>query len=380
MSRILFIGHDANRSGAPIILLHYLQWLTTQKPGYKPDLLLLRGGELVEKYRKVANVFVLPNDEHPSVWQRGIRHLKKKAKIRDRIPRRAPFNRNYDAVLGNTIVSLEYLKFFKQKGSHTICWLHELEYLVKTFSESKFVELSAYPDCFIIGSKAVENMLRQFGIEKKTHLIYDFSKTDVNVGEAVETIKNELGIPANAFVVGGSGTIEWRKSIDWFLQIAFQLISRNKDFYFVWVSGTSPVPETQWLQIRHDFERFGLEKKLIFADARNDPHRVFAAFDVFALPSREDTFPLVCLEAASLGKPIICFEKAGGMPEFVETDAGAVVTYGDINAFCEKLIYFYDHPRERLAAGRAAQKKVNSEFSAEKSCRSIDAVLADFLD
>jgi len=377
MNRILFIGHEAARSGAPIVLLYYLQWLREKRPDYKPDLLLLRGGDLEEEYRKVANVFLLPNDDNPSILQRGIARLKKKAKIKTKLPRLAPFDRSYDVVLGNTIVSLEYLKFFKRQGSHTICWLHELEYVIKSFSEQKFIELSEHADRFIVVSKAVENMLRQFGIRKKTHLVYEFSKTDLKVNEAIETVKNELGIPANAFVVGGSGTIQWRKGVDLFLQIAFQLSTRNEDVYFIWVGGKSVGTHVEDNQIQHDFKRLGLEKRLIFTGMRENPHRFFAAMDLFALTSREDPFPLVCLEAASLGKPIICFEKAGGIPELVEADAGAVVAYGDINAFCEKIIYFYNHRQELAQAGQTAREKVNSKFSAEKSCQSIDAILAE---
>lgn len=378
MNRILFIGHEAARTGAPIVLLYYLQWLRENQPHWEIDLLLLRGGDLEEEYRKVANVYLLPNNDNPTVFQRGIAHLKKKAKIKTKFPPLVPFNRKYDVVLGNTIVSLEYLKLFKQKGFHTICWLHELEYVVKSFSEDRFVELSDYTDQFIVVSKAVEDMLRKFGIEKKTHLIYEFSKAYREVNEDIETIKNELGIPPNAFIVGGSGTIGWRKGVDLFLQIASRTIAQNENIYFVWVGGKSSHSDIEYNQIYHDYKHLGLEKRLIFTGIQKNPHRIFAAMDLFALTSREDPFPLVCLEAASLGKPTICFEKAGGMPEFIEQDAGATVAYANIDAFCEKIIYFYNHREELCKAGQTARKKINSSFSVEKSCRKIDEVLAEF--
>ena len=380
MNRILFIGHEAGRSGAPFVLLYYLQWLKEKRPDCKPELLLLRGGDLEEEYRKVADVYLLPNNDNPGVFQRGIARLKKKAKIETEFPRLVPFTRNYDVVLGNTIVSLEYLKFFKSKGSHTICWLHELDYVIKSFSELKFIELSDYADQFIVVSKAVENMLRQFGIKKKSHLVYEFSKIDLKANEEIGVAKKELGIPANAFVVVGSGTIQWRKGVDLFLQIAFQLTAIKEDVYFLWVGGNPADSDAESDRIQHDFKRLGLENKLVFTGTQENPHRLFAAMDLFALTSREDPFPLVCLEAASLGKPIICFEKAGGMPELVEADSGAIVPYGDVNAFCEKIIYFYNHRQELFEAGQMARGKENSRFSAEKSCQSIDAILAEYID
>jgi glycosyltransferase involved in cell wall biosynthesis len=89
----------------------------------------------------------------------------------------------------------------------------------------------------------------------------------------------------------------------------------------------------------------------------------FAAMDVFVLPSREDPFPLVCLEAAAAGRPIVCFENAGGMPEFVEDDCGFVVPYMDIEAFAERLTRLIDDSQLRTRMGEAARNKVRSRHN-----------------
>ncbi|MDQ3800550.1 MAG: glycosyltransferase [Acidobacteriota bacterium] len=380
MKRILFIGHEASRSGAPMILLHFLQWLRRNDSEFEADLLLLRGGDLEAEYRKAADVYVLPEAVKPPFFRRGVNYLRRKFKLAPVLPALPPFTREYDAVLGNTVISLEYLKLFKEKGFRTISWLHELDYAVNLFSREKFVALSAYVDRFLVVSKAVEDMLKRLGIERKTHLVYGFSKTDApdaTAGKDAEAVKNELGIPQNAFVVGASGTIEWRKGADIFLQLAQRLAARYEDFYFVWVGGKSPYSDAEYDRIKYDFERLELKEKVFFTGLRENPHRFYAAMDLFLLTSREDPFPLVCLEAASLGKPVICFDKAGGMAEFVGADAGAVIPYGDIEAFSEKIIYFYRNRDELRRAGDAARSKINSEFAAEKLCAEINEVLLE---
>ena len=362
-----------------MVLLHFLRWLKANNSQFQVDLLLLRGGDLEKQYRSVANVYAFPQSELRRMLRRGIEYLKKQREIetKPKPPKLAPFYRKYDAVVGNTVESLEYLKHFKQKGFHTVCWLHELEYVLKFYSELNFVQLSAYVEEFIVVSKAVDRMLRQFGIVTKAHLVYEFAKTDIRVNEDPKTIRSQLGIPPDAFVISGSGTIGWRKGVDLFLQIASQLAFKNPNFYFVWVGGKSPYSDVEYNQTQHDLKQLGLTERVIFTGEQKDPHRAFAATDLFVLTSREDPFPLVCLEAASLGKPVICFEKAGGMPEFVGQDAGAVIPYGDINAFCEKIIYFYDHPKQLEKAGQAARAKLNSDFSLEKSCRAIEKILSE---
>lgn len=54
------------------------------------------------------------------------------------------------------------------------------------------------------------------------------------------------------------------------------------------------------------------------------------AVDVFALNSREDSFPLVMLEASACCLPVFCFADSGGDPEFVTEDSGLVARYHDI--------------------------------------------------
>ncbi|MFH2097996.1 MAG: hypothetical protein ABIJ95_00675, partial [Pseudomonadota bacterium] len=46
--KILFLLHDASRTGAPMVLLHFLRWLSGQ--GVKFEILARRGGELLQDF------------------------------------------------------------------------------------------------------------------------------------------------------------------------------------------------------------------------------------------------------------------------------------------------------------------------------------------
>jgi len=47
--KVLFIGHDASRTGAPLLLLELIKWLTSNS-SVKPSVLLKQGGELEAEY------------------------------------------------------------------------------------------------------------------------------------------------------------------------------------------------------------------------------------------------------------------------------------------------------------------------------------------
>lgn len=376
MKRFLFIGHDASRTGAPMVLLHFLRWLKENFSEITPDLMLLKAGELEAEYRKVANVYVMRRGSDDSFTRRGTKYLRKKWGIEKKtsLPHPKLLFRKYDAVIANTAVSIEHLKHFKRKGVTTFCWLHELDFILHDYySTERFVGLSADIDNFIVVSEAGRRMVEKFGIDKKTNLVYEFSAARVSTAHNAASVRQELGIPANAFVVGACGTAEWRKGVDLFLQMAVKL----KEVYFLWVGDTLGPGNSDYRRLMHDLDRYNLGRRMIFTGSQKDPHKFFSAMDIFALTSREDPFPLVCLEAASLSKPIICFDGAGGMPEFVENDAGAVVQYGDVDAFCEQIQFFNENRQRLTEAGKTAHNKVKARFSAESLCRKMYDILTD---
>ena len=93
--------------------------------------------------------------------------------------------------------------------------------------------------------------------------------------------------------------------------------------------------------------------------------------DVFVLTSREDPYPLACLEAATLGKPIVCFEQAGGMPEFVEKDCGTVVPFLRPDLLAVAVQELLINSAKRQLAGHNALLKVQSRHSVESAGRQI---------
>jgi glycosyltransferase involved in cell wall biosynthesis len=373
MKRILFIGHEAGRTGAPIVLLHLLRWIGKHRPEFDVELLLLRDGDLRPEYEEVANLYVVPAERQPEIVRRGLRYLRRRFGVRKRlrIPDLEPFRSDYDLVVGNTVGSLDHLEYFKSRGLRAMCWLHEMRSVIDSFfpEPGRFREVSDSVDSFAVASRAVEKVLREFGVDKPVEIIPEFSELRPVDKDRCKEIRESLGIPASAFVVGGSGTASRRKGTDLFLEIAESLTTSIDDIYFLWVGGG---PESSGYL--SEIERKGL-RRVFITGAQTDPENFFANMDVFALTSREDPFPLVCLEAASLAKPVICFEDAGGMPVFVGDDAGAVIPFGDVDAFAEKIHEYYHDRRRFTDAGEAAHRKVTNEFSLDVSCRKISDLI-----
>ncbi len=130
---------------------------------------------------------------------------------------------------------------------------------------------------------------------------------------------------------------------------------------FVWVGNMGNDEHI----IKADIEKMGLEKIVEFVGEQSNPVAYYKNFDVFLLTSREDPFPLVCIEVAQLGKPIICFDKASGTTEVIAKGGGFVVPYLDASTMAEKVMWYYTNPDKAIADGVIAQE-LFSEFTAEK--------------
>jgi len=170
-----------------------------------------------------------------------------------------------------------------------------------------------------------------------------------------QQVFQELRIPADAFLVVACGTINQRKGADLFLQLAAAVCSRRADAHFAWIGGGRPANVAQF---EDALRAVGLTQKVRFTGTVPQTADYLAAADVFALTSREDPYPLVCLEAAAVGKPIVSFADSGGIPEFVEEDCGFTVPHLDIMAMADRVISLLNSPECRLTMGAAARRKV----------------------
>lgn len=83
---------------------------------------------------------------------------------------------------------------------------------------------------------------------------------------------------------------------------------------------------------------------------------LLAAADVFALPSRTDSFGIVFLEAWLNGCPVVA-AAAGGVPDVVEDGrSGLVVPFGDVTAIADAI--------ERLLTDRALARRLAAHGAA----------------
>lgn len=371
-AKILFVGHDANRAGAQLVLLHWLKAEASQ--GRKAYLLLEKGGDLLSQYERYARVWV---------WRRGpgnmekiykkIPFLKREERM-DREPNRPEiaemlrdFRREkFGLILGNTVASLALLQELQALRVPFGSYVHELSFSLSMYASEKDMAFLATKVSKVFGvSEQVNRLLAgKFQVpSERLFLLPPIAELSKMKGAKTGLVKEQLGIPAGAKLVLGCGMAEWRKGTDIFIRVARQVIRYLPDVHFVWLGVGDNVFSAELQAEKEGWDESG---RLHLVPNKMDSKPYFEAMDVFFLSSREDPFPLVMLEAAFQGKPIVGFKGSGGVNDFLKEFPDLLVGYLEEEEAKESIINWLKKDTEVLNTLGEKLKNSAMNYSSER--------------
>lgn len=204
-----------------------------------------------------------------------------------------------------------------------------------------------------------------------------FTPGDESAGAAARTA---LGLPADAIVLGFAGRIQPLKAPDVLLHAAAELLRREpglRDRLVVLVAGgASGNGGEQPNALRELAVSLGIVEQVRFLPPQGgeDLVRVFRAADVVVVPSYNESFGLVALEAQACGTPVVAAE-VGGLPVAVRHgESGLLVGSHRAPDWADALAELTSHARRRAELAAGAREHARW-FSWE---RTTDALLATY--
>jgi Glycosyl transferase family 2/Glycosyl transferases group 1 len=142
---------------------------------------------------------------------------------------------------------------------------------------------------------------------------------------------------------------------------------RDARLKFVWIGG-DPAPFMEKVRSSE------LEGRLLFVGNRRESRRHYYVGHIFLLSSREDPCPLVALEAADAGLPVVCFAGAGDIPDFVGEECGTAVPYEDVQAAAEAVLRLAGDSELRRRQGAKARRRATERHSCVGADVQIEAL------
>jgi len=187
----------------------------------------------------------------------------------------------------------------------------------------------------------------------------------------IRTIANGIDVPAferahplpalnldESKVVGMVARLDLQKGFEYLLRAARDLCVAFPTLKVV-IVGDGPDREA----IEGMIQRFGLLSNVILAGPHSDMPSIYAALDIFVLPSLNEGLPMTILEAMAASKPVIA-TRVGAIPSVIKDgETGLLVEPGDTHGLRSAVARLLSQPDLCSRMGAAGHLWVSRNYT-----------------
>lgn len=206
--------------------------------------------------------------------------------------------------------------------------------------------------------------------EERIEVIYDGIDTErfspENRKKYREEIRNQFVIPSDAFVVLFLGSGYKRKNLSTLLK-AIPLVDSN-NFYCLVVGGDRH-PETYAAKAK----ALGIGNRVIFAGVQREAEKFYGASDIFVIPSHQEAFGNVVLEAMASGLPAVTTSLSGAS-EIMEGSLNELILKDPLDA--QSLARIISRLTDESLKKRLAReaREIAKSYTLERNAKAIEAL------
>ncbi|WP_299868622.1 rhamnan synthesis F family protein [uncultured Roseobacter sp.] len=362
-SSVMVVSHDATRTGAPILALNLVKELSNR---HNVVSVILGGGDL-------ARDFAAESVELLELNRLSMQQEKITRKVADLCAKH-----NVSMGFVNSVESRSALPGLKSAGVPSVALLHE--FAAYTRPMSAFPDVFAYADQVVFSADiTLENALAQPGSERPVNVhVLPQGKCETGSSDKapaktelawLDSVLRPSGPQDDTFVVIGAGTIETRKGIDLFIEVANRIISGpgGGRFRFIWFGhGYDPVKDThRSVYLADQIERAGIQTQMKIVRATTEIEHVYRTADLMLLSSRLDPLPNVAIDMLVADKPLVCFERTTGIAALLDSAGlkeACVASFLDTAEMADKIRALADDPELLTEVLKKSKKLARKAF------------------
>jgi len=197
-----------------------------------------------------------------------------------------------------------------------------------------------------------------------------------NVNSSKEECREKLGLPLNKKIILFLSAIREKKAPDVLVRAMQKIVKEVPDAYLV-MAGKGRMES----KIRQLARELAINDLITFPGFVRESEKplYFKAADVFVLPSYDEIFGIVNLEAMACETPVVA-TRVGGIPEIVKDgENGLLVPPKDPDALADAIIYLLENEDVRKKMGKNAREKVKN-YSWERIAEMTEEVYKSLIE
>ncbi|MFA5404658.1 MAG: glycosyltransferase family 4 protein [Ignavibacteria bacterium] len=236
---------------------------------------------------------------------------------------------------------------------------------VQSFVYGKKLFSYKSPILLAAGESVKQHLKNYFNIKEEKIIVFnnfvDINEITHNADK--KTVKIELNIPENAYLVGYVGRFSVKeKGIDILLN-AFKIFNEKHPCSYLLMVGDG-----------EDINKISIPKDVKIISSKENIFNYYNIFDCLVLPSRVDPFPLTVLEAGMMKTPFIGADVNGISEIICGNIDGLLFEKENVNMLIEKMELFF---KEKEFANKCAEnlyRKILSNYNYEKATRLLNNI------
>lgn len=187
-------------------------------------------------------------------------------------------------------------------------------------------------------------------------------------------LRQELGLPPQAFLVGTTGRVAEVKNYPALLRCAQRVCASVEEAHFLCAGGGELLEEMLALR-----DRLGLASRVHFLGFRRDVARVLHDLDVFLLMSRGEGFGRGLVEAMWMRLPCVAADVMGVREVVEEGVTGFLVPDDDDEAAARRVLQLHQDLALRARLGEAGHARAAAHFSPQAFAESMSRLYRELL-
>lgn len=392
LPQVVFLAHGAQPEGPLIALMRTLDHWAQSQPGFRSTVVTAQPGPLIAEFGRAAEVVQArldggsPERRAQRVLSRlGHKRLASSVLSRSTAARLRSLKPDLLVVNGATEPTAHLLAMMDQSVP-SIAMVHE--HGTGWFQNITADQRSLLPrrnQRFLAVSASTARFLHtDLGVSHESIVVVGepagaHGRPPTTAPEVQGGLRERLGIAPDSAIVLGGGVPDFRKAPELWMRVASNIpADPSRPVHFVWFGDLGPEAQDSW-PLRRERALLGVEGCVHFVGRTHRPDLLMDEADLFLHTAREDANPLVCLEAALAGLPVLTFDTGGAADLVRAADCGVVAAYPDTGPLAEAVATLLADPDHCREAGIRGRRFVERNSMAEHVAGRIQAEILDLL-